>query len=197
MQAIEGNTVEIYLQTEWKRSYTGYTQPVNGRFILNATQVAINVCICLMCVCMSSLVCIHACAISRRFAFLRVFVFALKHPALTFANTHTRTRKQAVVGDVVRISGRVPPRLFFGKWREHVQYSMRASCTNSGPSANSHGWEVTYTLRLHMYKQVSARYNDLVAASGERCSVVGDGLGTCARARGYAHVHTCMCAYHA
>ena len=111
MQAIEGNTVEIYLQTEWKRSYTGYTQPVNGRFILNATQVAINVCICLMCVCMSSLVCIHACAVSRRFAFLRVFVLALKHPALTFANTHTRTRKQAVVGDVVRISGRVPPRL--------------------------------------------------------------------------------------
>ena len=195
MQAIEGNTVEIYLQTEWKRSYTGYTQPVNGRFILNATQVVINVCICLMCVCMSSLVCIHACAVSRRFASLRVFVFALKHPALTFANTHTRTRKQAVVGDVVRISGRVPPRLFFGKWREHLQYSTRASRTNSGSIAGddkfsfvdvtvtsysaAHDWFRGYTKLRHTYPSANSHGWEVTLRGCCRIANVLNNAGLC------------------
>ena len=57
-QAVDGNTVEIHLQSEWQRSYTGYTEASTGKFILGPSQ--------------------------------------------------------AVIGDVVRISGRVPPRLFFG-----------------------------------------------------------------------------------
>jgi len=43
-QAIKGNTVEIYLQTEWQRSYTGYTEANTGKFILGPTQAVIGMC---------------------------------------------------------------------------------------------------------------------------------------------------------
>ena len=79
-----------------------------------------------------------------------------------------------------------------------VMYKMRYVFVY-GQAQSTHTLTLTHslTLRLHIYKQVSARNNDLVAASVERCSVVGDGLGTCAWVRGYAHMHTCICAYHA
>ena len=139
---------------------------------------------------------VHTCLCSQQeVCILRVFVFALKHPALTFANTHTRTRKQAVVGDVVRISGRVPPRLFFGKWREHLQYSTRASRTKSGSIAGddkfsfvdvtvtsysaAHDWFRGYTKLRHTYPSANSHGWEVTLRGCCRIANVLNNAGLC------------------
>jgi hypothetical protein len=174
-QAVDGNTVEIHLQSEWRRSYTGYTEASTGTFILGPSQ--------------------------------------------------------AVIGDVVRISGRVPPRLFFGDDKftyldvQVTSYSadqdwFRGNTTlrHTYPTPNfeTGGWKVSVqgccrigavlnnagmSWSLHtlvdlqrraefpalsspMVASISAPYNDIERAFKQKCELYGDAFnfdGTCTK----------------
>ena len=167
--------MEIYLQSEWQRSYTGYTEATTGKFTLGPTE--------------------------------------------------------AVIGDVVRISGRVPPRIFFGDDKfsyldvEVTSYSashdwFRGNTTIRHTYANPHdrqgGWHVSVqgccriasvlnnggrswalstvidlqkrreipTLSSPLVASISAAFNDLISAAQERCTLQGQGLnqpGVCTK----------------
>jgi hypothetical protein len=171
--AISGNTVDIHLQSEWTRSYSGYTQASTGNFILGPTQ--------------------------------------------------------AVIGDVVRISGRVPPRLFFGdgqfanidvrvtsyssaddwfrgnttlrhtysspgwtdSWNLNGGWEVKVSgCCRIGQVLNNAGssWSISTVLDLQRRSQlpalasplvgsVSSYFNFLSKALDETCALEGDGQG--------------------
>ncbi len=167
--------MEIHLQSEWQRSYTGYTEATTGKFTLGPTE--------------------------------------------------------AVVGDVVRISGRVPPRIFFGDdkfsyldvtvnsysashdwfrgnttirhtytnphdrhggWQVSVQGCCRiASVLNNGGSSwalstvvDLQKWREIPTLSSPLVASISASFNDLISAAQERCTLQGRGLnllGVCTK----------------